>query len=162
MRGGLYLETASEEDLEALLALEQASYTHPWTLRNFRDALLAEGALVVVLRAPFEPGDRARGIVGYCVAQLVVDELHVHNVLVRPAERSRGLGRRLLGLVLGIAARRGARAALLEVRQGNWPALHLYRALGFAAVAVRRDYYDRPREDAVVLRKADLTALLDP
>jgi len=158
MSGRLFLEAPSEDDLEALLALERESYSHPWTLRHFRGGLLAQGALAVVLRTPFEPGDPGRGIVAYCVSQLVVDELHIHNLLVRPAERSRGVGRRLLGLVLGVAARRGARVALLEVRQSNWPALHLYRALGFGPIAVRRDYYERPREDAVVLRKGDLEA----
>lgn len=162
MKGRLFLEGASEEDLEALLALERECYTHPWTLRHFRDALVAEGTLSVVLRSSVAAGDPERGIVAYCVSQIVLDELHVHNLLVRPGERCQGLGRRLLGLVLGIAAGRGARVALLEVRQSNWQALNVYRSLGFEAVAVRRDYYERPREDALVLRKHDLEPRADP
>jgi ribosomal-protein-alanine N-acetyltransferase len=108
--------------------------------------------------SPTTPAD----IVAYCIAQVVVDELHVHNLLVAPRARGRGLGKRLLALVLDIAARRGARLALLEVRQGNWAALHLYRSLGFTPVGLRRDYYEHPREDALVLRKPDLGRLQHP
>jgi ribosomal-protein-alanine N-acetyltransferase len=156
MSAPLFLEAASEQDLGTLLALEREGYTHPWTLRHFRGAMAAAGALCVVLRSRSCLGDEGRGIVAYCVSQIVLDELHVHNLLVRRDSRSRGLGRRLLGIVLGLAGRRGARVALLEVRQSNWAALRLYRSVGFEAVGVRRDYYERPREDAVLLRKADL------
>ena len=156
MSGPLFLEAASAEDLGALLELERASYTHPWTLRHFRGALAAQGALSVVLRGAFAPADPQRGIVAYCVSQIVVDELHIHNLAVRQQARSQGLGGRLLGLVLGLAASRGARVALLEVRRSNWAAIQLYRSAGFQAVGLRRDYYERPREDAVLLRKPDL------
>jgi ribosomal-protein-alanine N-acetyltransferase len=109
-----------------------------------------------VLRAPFPAADPRRGIVAYCVAQIVVDELHIHNLVVRQGARSQGLGGRLLRVVLALAAGRGARVALLEVRQSNWAAIQLYRSAGFQAVGLRRDYYERPREDAVLLRKTDL------
>jgi len=155
----LFLEAASEQDLGALLDLERESYTHPWTPSHFRGALAAEGALFTVLRGPFQPSDPRRGIVAYGVSQIVVDELHVHNLVVRREARSQGLGRRLLGILLGLAAGRGARVALLEVRQSNWAALQLYRAAGFEAVGLRRDYYERPREDAVLLRRPLLPAL---
>jgi ribosomal-protein-alanine N-acetyltransferase len=157
----LFLEAASVEDLGALLDLERESYTHPWTLRNLRGALQADGTLFLVLRRPADASESGRGIVAYTVGQIVVDELHVHNLAVRPEARARGLGRRLLGILLDLAARRGARVALLEVRQGNWAALQLYRATGFEPVGVRRDYYERPREDAVLLRRPLLPSL-DP
>lgn len=152
----LFLEAASEDDLNALLSIERESYTHPWTLGQFRGAAVAQGGLVLVLRSAFAAGDAGRGIAAYCVSQIVVDELHVHNLAVREDLRSQGLGRRLLRIVLALAASRGARVALLEVRQSNRAALELYRSLGFAAVGLRRDYYERPREDAVLLRKPDL------
>jgi ribosomal-protein-alanine N-acetyltransferase len=149
-----FLQAATAEDLGALVPLEREGYTHPWTPRHFREGLAATGALCVLLRGLGAAEDA--GIVAYCFTQIVVDELHVHNLLVRPKNRSRGVGRRLMRVLLGIAAGRGARLALLEVRQSNWPALQLYRSLGFEAVGLRRDYYERPREDAVMLRKDDL------
>jgi [ribosomal protein S18]-alanine N-acetyltransferase len=75
---------------------------------------------------------------------------------VRPEYRGGGLGRRLLAIALTLGERRGARVALLEVRASNRPAIELYRSMGFAPVAVRRNYYSQPSEDALVLRKDGL------
>jgi len=154
----LYVEAADAADVDALVTLERRSFSHPWTPGNFHQALaVPERSRVLLLRA--KGADAPRGIVGYCVFEMVLDEVHVHNLAVLPARRRQGLGRRLLALTLDIARRRGARSALLEVRQGNWPALELYRSMGFRPVGRRRDYYTRPTEDAVVLRKNDLVEI---
>jgi ribosomal-protein-alanine N-acetyltransferase len=113
----------------------------------------ARGRLVV-LRRPDE--QEHRGIVAYGAYEVALDEMHIHTLAVAPSHRRRGLGRRLLARVLDLGARRGALSALLEVRQSNWPALALYRSFGFETLYLRRDYYDHPREDALVLRKPDL------
>jgi [ribosomal protein S18]-alanine N-acetyltransferase len=147
-----FLTRGEADDAPALLALERRCFSHPWTVQHFRDALADERTDVLVLRA--RP-DRAPGteIVAYCIVQTVLDEAHIHDLGVAPELRRRGLARWLLGVALGRASRLGARRAFLEVRQSNWPAVHLYRSLGFEVVSVRRDYYERPAEDALVLRK---------
>jgi [ribosomal protein S18]-alanine N-acetyltransferase len=151
----LYLDAADEKDLAAVLAIERQSFTHPWTPGNFRQALAAsQHGRVVVLRAPWE--DVEGGVLAYCVFEVVADEMHVHNLAVHPRHRGAGLGRRLLRLGLELGYRRGARRALLEVRPSNGPALRLYRSMGFRQVAVRRNYYAHPTEDALVLEKPDL------
>lgn len=151
------LEAAGEEDLAALVALERDCFSHPWTVRQFRAEMSdAARGRIVVLRRPFTAADPRRGVAAYCAYRVAVDELEILNLAVRPSDRGLGVGRRLLALVLDVATRRGARTALLEVRQGNWPALQLYRSLGFEIVAARRGYYSSPREDALVLRKGEL------
>lgn len=151
------LGVADEGDLAALVALERECFSHPWTPRQFREEMGDHGrGRLVVLRRPYERDDPGRGIVAYCAFHVVVDELEVLNLAVRPAERGWGTARRLLSLVLDMGARRGARTALLEVRQSNSRALQLYRSFGFQVVATRRGYYSSPREDALVLRKGDL------
>jgi ribosomal-protein-alanine N-acetyltransferase len=90
------------------------------------------------------------------VLRLAADELEVMNLGVVPEHRRRGLARWLLGFGLELGARRGARRALLEVRRSNGPALALYASMGFSPLGVRRDYYDSPREDAVVLQRSRL------
>jgi len=148
------LAAAGDEDVEALTRLERLCFTHPWSARHFRDALRdRERARVLVLRAPLSREFGARGIVAYGIFRVVLDELEVHNLAVHPDLRNRGVGRWLVERMLELGARRGARTALLEARQSNWAALQLYRSLGFEAVSVRRDYYEGPREDAVLLRK---------
>ena len=150
------VEEARPDDVDALASLERRCYTHPWSVRGFREALRrGEHGLVLVARAP-AGADPERGILGYCVIETAADELHVHNLAVRPEYRGGGLGRRLLVIALAIGGRRGARVALLEVRESNRPAIALYHSMGFASVAVRRNYYSQPSEDALVLRKDGL------
>jgi len=151
-RPACFLARAGAEDVPALIELERQSFSHPWTVRHFREALADERTDVRVLRGAATP------VLGYCVLQTVVDEAHIHDLAVREGLRRQGLARWLLGVALGRAARLGARRAFLEVRQSNWPAVHLYRSLGFEVVSVRRDYYERPTEDALVLRKEGLGA----
>jgi ribosomal-protein-alanine N-acetyltransferase len=152
------VEAAGHDDVEALASLERRCYTHPWSVRGFRDALRrGDRGLVLVARAAL-PGDGERGILGYCVIETAADELHVHNLAVRPELQGGGIGRCLLTLALGLGDRRGAEVALLEVRASNRPAIELYRSLGFVSVAVRRAYYSQPAEDALVFRRDGLAA----
>jgi ribosomal-protein-alanine N-acetyltransferase len=151
------LEWASEADLDAILEIERASFSHPWSERGFRAEMADRpSGGVLALRAPYAASDPGRGILAYCVFRVAADEMHVHDLAVHPARRSRGLGRKLMLLAIGAAARRGARKAILEVRAGNQAAIALYRSLGFQPVLRRRDYYERPREDALVLQHPDL------
>jgi len=152
------VEPAGHDDVEALASLERRCYTHPWSVRGFRDALRrGDRGLVLVARASL-PADGERGILGYCVIETAADELHVHNLAVRPELQGSGLGRRLLTLALGIGERRGSDVALLEVRASNRAAIDLYRSMGFVSTAVRRSYYSQPTEDALVFRKDGLAA----
>lgn len=153
-RPPLALERASLLDLEALVELERRCHSHPWSARNFREELgdAARGS-VIVLRTPFRPTDSARGIVGYCAYKVVAGEMHLLNLAVAPEHRRGGLGGFLLARALDQGARRGAERAFLEVRFGNREAQALYERFGFVVVAVRRDYYADPREDALVLAR---------
>jgi [ribosomal protein S18]-alanine N-acetyltransferase len=152
-RPACFLARAGLEDVPALLELERRSFSHPWTVRHFREALADERTDVLVLRAR-EGAEPV--VVAYCVVQTVVDEAHIHDLAVREDVRRHGLARALLAVALARAAAQGAQHAYLEVRQSNWPAVHLYRSLGFEVVSVRRDYYERPPEHALVLRKEGL------
>jgi ribosomal-protein-alanine N-acetyltransferase len=149
---GLVIEAAGEADLPALHALERRSHSHPWNLRHFSAALREESTRVVVLRERGAEAAPDRGVRGFCVVQVAADEMHIHNLAVEPGRRRAGLGRRLLADALAHAAGLGVCRVYLEVRRSNWAALGLYRAAGFEAFAVRRDYYDGPREDALELR----------
>jgi ribosomal-protein-alanine N-acetyltransferase len=87
---------------------------------------------------------------------MVFDELHINSLAVDTARRRHGLARALLIHVLDEAVRAGATAATLEVRSSNTAARALYEGLGFKVEGIRRDYYQDPREDAVILWKRGL------
>ena len=156
-RPPLLLEAAGEEDLEALVELEQRCHSHAWRASSFREEMgdPARGA-VIVLRAPFEPAEQGRGIVGYYAYQVVAEEMHLLNLAVAPEHRRAGLGGFLLTRAIEQGGRRGAKSVFLEVRRSNRVAQALYEHFGFLTVAVRRDYYADPREDALVLARRAL------
>ncbi|SDV47515.1 ribosomal protein S18-alanine N-acetyltransferase [Chitinasiproducens palmae] len=137
----------SERDVAEVMVLEVAAYAFPWTRGNFVDSL-RHGYAGVCLRVD------AR-LVGYFIAMAVVDELHLLNVCVAPAEQGRGYGRALMEQVRALAAATGMASVLLEVRPSNARALGLYERLGFERVGQRRAYYPAAgglREDAIVMR----------
>jgi [ribosomal protein S18]-alanine N-acetyltransferase len=156
---GVWLEAAEAEDAAALAGIERESFSHPWTLGDFRGAL--RGRRVLVLRGPSGPGCASRGVRAYCVVQLVAGELQVQDLAVHPDHRGQGLARWLLSFVLGWAARHGAEEAFLEVRRSNQAARRLYASCGFEEVSIRRDYYRFPTEDALLLRKSGLRGPAD-
>jgi ribosomal-protein-alanine N-acetyltransferase len=146
-----YFSWGVAADAAALAELDAIGSPHPWSQGQFAKTLVSERERVLVARSARREDAR---VVGFCVFLAVADELHIHDVAVHPAWRRRGLGRRLLETVLRLGIRGGATQAFLEVRASNTAALGLYGALGFTDIDTRRDYYENPREDAVVMTLA--------
>jgi len=101
----------------------------------------------------------ARGeTVGFCSFWYVLDELHINNLAVAPHIRRAGVATALLHHVLAEGARLGAKRATLEVRRSNDAARMLYDRFGFTVAGVRKAYYTKPAEDALVLWREGLGA----
>jgi ribosomal-protein-alanine N-acetyltransferase len=142
---------AAAADLDAMLMIEEASFTNPWTRAMYLAELEhPETSFFYLAR---EPGGR---VVGFCSCWRVLDELHINNLAVLPEYRRAGVGSALLNYVLAAAARSGAARALLEVRASNHEARALYERFGFSVTGIRRGYYSQPVEDALVLSREDL------
>ena len=138
---------ASKEDLDAVLAIEDASFNNPTTREWYEEELKRpDVCFVFVLRTAEHP------VAAFCAFWLVVDQAHINNLAVRPELRGRGLGTQLLEGVIAEVAHLGGKELTLEVRQSNEPALGLYRRSGFRQEGVRKNYYTSPIEDALVLR----------
>lgn len=149
---GCFVEAATPDDLAALMELERACFTHPWSARHFLDSMAdPPRGRVLVVRAARAGEERA--IVAYCVVFLAGAELQLYNVAVHPAWRGRGLGRWMMEMVLERGRRQGAQTVLLEVRKGNQAARRLYESLGFTVLSTRRDYYRDPVDDALVMER---------
>jgi ribosomal-protein-alanine N-acetyltransferase len=88
---------------------------------------------------------------------MIFDELHINSLAVEEGWRRRGVARRLLAHVIRHAVEAGARGATLEVRASNQAARALYEGLAFKVEGLRRDYYQEPREDALILWNRDLS-----
>jgi|SRR5579884_1717022 len=143
----IFIDGATIDDLDAIHAIEEASFTAPWS----RKALEVELTNNPFARVYVARDDRAMTPVGYVCFWLVFEELRMMNLAVLPSERRRRIGSALLWHALTIGRTEGARRALLEVRASNGPALALYERAGFRRTGLRNKYYANPVEDAVLM-----------
>ena len=146
IRNAVILRTMTPENLDAVMAIEQAAYSHPWSRGNFRDSLnpLFDAQCLWL-------GDE---LLGYFLAMHGVEEMHLLNITVAPAHQGEGWGHMMLDALSLISRNVGAQTLWLEVRQSNARALQVYERYGFVRVGLRKDYYpaDRQqREHAVVM-----------
>lgn len=131
--------------LSAVAELERVCFpADPWSEALYRAAL--DNPAVAILLALGEDG----ALLGYAVLSTVLDEGNLDNIAVAPAYRRQGVADALLSVVTGFGREHLSRL-MLEVRASNAPAIALYEKYGFAAVGRRKNYYDAPREDAVLM-----------
>jgi [ribosomal protein S18]-alanine N-acetyltransferase len=139
---------ASPEQIDEVLSIEEASFTNPWTREMYLADLENRG-----VSSCFLAHDDTGQVVGFCSVWRVADELHINNLAVKPDFRRMGVATALLTHALGEGARAGARRATLEVRRSNEAARLLYQRFGFTVAGIRRGYYTKPIEDALVLSR---------
>jgi ribosomal-protein-alanine N-acetyltransferase len=144
MSDAINFRPMTEADLDAVLKIEYAAFSHPWTRGIFLDGLKSYEIWLM-----FE-GDQQ---VGHGVVQIILDEAHLLNITVKPESQGRGLGLRLLDHLMKRAYTLNARECFLELRDSNRAAYRLYERYGFNEVGRRRDYYPAVggREDAIVM-----------
>ena len=134
------------EHVLQVAALEKVCFSDPWSENSVASEL--ENPLSCWLVAL--DGETVAGYVG---SQTVMDETDMMNIAVHPDFRRQGVARALILALIGELKKRGSRCLTLEVRASNDPARALYESLGFAHVGTRRNYYQNPKEDALILRK---------
>jgi ribosomal-protein-alanine N-acetyltransferase len=137
---------SSEADIDDILRIESISFTNPWTREMYLSELEHRDVSFFYIAR-----DAVGEAIGFCSCWLVLDEIHINNLAVLPEHRRGGVASALIEHVLKEGGARGAHRATLEVRRSNEPARKLYEKFGFAVTAVRRGYYTRPEEDALVL-----------
>jgi ribosomal-protein-alanine N-acetyltransferase len=138
----------SPDQIDDVLAVEEASFSNPWTREMYVAELENRGVSFCFLAR-----DGGGQVVGFCSFWRVLDELHINNLAVLPDLRREGVGSALLTRVLHEGAALGAQRATLEVRRSNDAARMLYERFGFSIAGVRRGYYTNPIEDALILWK---------
>lgn len=132
-------------DVERVAQLELESFTSPWKADTFEALLDRPAAEMWVL------DHHKDGVVGYFVLWCILDQGELANIAITEAHRGTGYGALLLRQALEVARERGVEALYLEVRVSNEAASKLYGRFGFTQVGVRRNYYDHPVEDGVVM-----------
>lgn len=134
----------TEAHIPQMVELEKICFSLPWTADMIRSELNNPSCLYLAA----VDGDT---LVGYIGVQTVLDEGYINNVAVRPEYRRKGIAAALISLLINEARAIGLAFMTLEVRESNAPAIALYEKLGFTTVGRRKNYYEKPREDAILM-----------
>lgn len=136
----------TDAHVSQMAALEKECFSDPWSERSIASEL--NNPLSLWLTAL--DGDRVAGYIG---SQTVLGESDMMNLAVSPEYRQQGIGRTLVTVLIERLRQAGSHSITLEVRASNLPAGKLYESLGFSQVGLRKGYYEKPREDARILKK---------
>ena len=138
----------AHEHLDEVAALERVCFSDPWSRNMLAEEL--DNACAAYLAA-IDPQDGS--VVGYAGLLVVADEGYITNVAVRPESRRAGVASALLDVFVNFAVGNRLAFLTLEVRASNYGAIALYGSRGFRGVGRRRNYYQHPKEDAVIMTR---------
>lgn len=136
-------------DVDRVYQIQEASFSSLWSRQSLEDAVDNEDYVCLICE---EEGWTA----GYCTLLISYETAELCQIAVTGEKRQRGSGSELLDAGVKAVCERGAQHMLLEVRAGNAPAIALYDKFGFQKIHIRKNYYQDPVEDALILEK-DLT-----
>lgn len=134
------------DDLEEVMEIENDSFSKPWTETGFFSFLIRNDTLFLVA----EEND---SICGYCGVVMAADEGDITNVAVAKQCRNQGIGGMLIAELIHRTEEVGVSRLFLEVRASNQPAIHLYQKMGFEQNGKRKNYYESPVEDALLMMR---------
>ena len=142
----LTFERAKKEDLEEIHEIEVASFPDPWSVDSLWTFASDEQVRTLITARDAESGE----LVGYYALQYVLDEAEIAIIAVKRKFRRQGMGRRILEEIKSFAIAHQIHKIHLEVRSENEAAVHLYRSFGFLEVGRRKNYYEAPKDDAIL------------
>ena len=137
---------AEERHIEALEQMERQCFSVPWTKQQLRCELPDD-------RHEFLVAEQNGTLLGYVGMMHVLDEGYISNVAVAPQARRQGIAAALIAELIERAKALELSFVTLEVRESNTPAIALYAGFDFAPVGRRKNYYEQPREDAIIMTK---------
>jgi len=138
------INDAREELLPQIQQIEQHSFSVPWTEAMLRMQLSPDSHVFLTAEAE-------DGVIGYVGMLYVLDEGYISNVAVHPSFRRQGAADALLDALETRARALKLSFLTLEVREHNAPAVALYEKHGYRVVGRRRNYYEKPTEDALLM-----------
>ena len=140
----IIIKQMTPEDVEKVYQVEEACFSVPWSMENFQNIFrFGENYYLTAW-----DGEE---IVGFIGLMAVMGEGDITNVAVLPTHRKQGIGDRLVASMIALAKEKEISKIMLEVRASNEAAIHLYEKYGFEFLCVRKEYYQKPTEDANIM-----------
>lgn len=136
-----------EKDLDQVTALEESCFSMPWKRHDFEDILSNPDRIYLV-------AEQQNEILGGCMLTVLSGEGDISNVAVSSKHRGKDIATKLLEKIMELGTQeRKIKEFTLEVRQSNVAAIGLYEKVGFHSEGIRPDFYDKPKENAVIMWK---------
>ncbi len=146
----LTIRELTMEDIDQVCALEEMVFSMPWQRDAFIEMVENKDALYLVVEEKSNPGV----VIAACGMRHIVGEGDISNVVVHPHYRKRGIARQMLAELMNRGNQKfGIEAYTLEVRKSNEDAIHLYEYHGFVSEGIRKNFYEKPTEDALIMWK---------
>ena len=140
----IIIKQMTPEDVEQVHRIEEACFSIPWSLENFQSIFRYKENYYLTAWADDQ-------IVGFIGLMAVAGEGDITNVAVLPSFRKQGIGDQLVSSMIALAKEKEISKIMLEVRASNEAAIHLYEKYGFEFLCIRKNYYQKPTEDANIM-----------
>ncbi|MBN2286227.1 MAG: ribosomal protein S18-alanine N-acetyltransferase [Tissierellales bacterium] len=141
----LEFRKCTNEDLSDIEAIEKCSFTDPWSKSMLLSEIKNENISFFCLW-------EGSHLVGYVSIMIILDEGFIHNVAVNPVDRRKGYGDLIVKKTLEYSKNMNLEYVLLEVRESNKAGIYLYQKNNFEVIGIRKDYYRKPQEDAIIMK----------
>ena len=138
------IEKMGESHIEQLAVIEKECFSTPWSENALREELENSYARFLVAVCDGE-------VSGYIGAHNILGEVYITNVAVSQKHRRKGMGEKLINSLISLCESENAEFITLEVRESNKPAINLYKKMKFKDVGKRKNFYENPREDAILM-----------
>ena len=142
----IVIKPLQEEYVDQVCVLEEEAFSMPWHKESFLEMIANKDACYLVALQGEE-------VLGCCGLRNIVGEGEITNVVTKSSARRKGIAQKLLNAVLERGAQMGVHAFTLEVRKSNMAAIRLYESFGFQMEGIRKNFYEKPLEDAFIMWK---------
>lgn len=142
----LLLDYMTLEDVSGVTIIEEECFSQPWSYQAFLSELQNEHAVTLIAIADFE-------VVGFINARFLLDEGSINNIAVTLTHRRQHIANQLLQKLIDFAVEKQLASLTLEVRKSNETAIKLYQKHGFCEVGLRKNFYDQPTEDGILMTR---------
>lgn len=143
------IESMTVDDISQVAEIERQIFSIPWSEKAFRNSMESDNTIYIVAK-------ENDNVAGYAGMYLSFEEGNITNVAVNPLSRRKGIGEKIVRDILNRAYEKGVRDVFLEVRETNNVAIALYEKIGFKEEGIRKNFYDKPRENALIMWKHNL------
>lgn len=140
----MLIREMKEEDIPFVCDIENSIFSKPWSASSFISSIKDRNNIYLVV-------EEENQIIGYCGLWGIVGEGQINNVAIKKECRNKGIGKKMLQKLLELGKENGLEEFTLEVRVSNKNAIRMYHSLSFKDAGIRKNFYEEPLEDAIIM-----------